>query len=60
MCVPDQLESSGHPYGADLPGSSVSTNFVNYAPPVRYNSNIGYEDCRGGADLGLGPHMDIA
>ena len=40
----NQLESSGHPYGADLPGSSASTNVVNYTPPVRYNSNIGYED----------------
>ena len=44
MGGPDRLGSSEHPYGADLPGPCASTSLVNYAPPVGYNSNMGYED----------------
>jgi len=44
MGGPNQLESSEHPYGADLTGPCASTSLVNYAPPVGYNSNMGYDD----------------
>lgn len=44
MGGPSQLESSGHPYGADLTGSCTSWSLVNYAPPARYNSNTGYDN----------------
>ena len=43
MGGPDQLESSEHPYSADITGPCASASLVNYAPPVRYNSNMGYE-----------------
>jgi len=43
MGGPDQLESSEHPYGADLTGPCASTSLVNYALPVGYNSNMGYD-----------------
>jgi len=43
MGGPDQLESGERPYVGDPTGSCASTSLVNYAPPIGYNGNMGYD-----------------